>query len=76
LSQKESAGAEFRSRAKYVENRRGDQKQIFYLAGAGESPEALAKSPLVEKPVARGYEVLLLNAPPDESIMMSLRNYR
>jgi heat shock protein beta len=60
----------------YVENRRGDQKQIFYLAGAGEPPEKLAKSPLVEKPVGRGYEVLLLDAPPDESVMKTLRSYR
>lgn len=59
-----------------MENRRGDQKQIFFLAGAGESPENLAKSPLVEKPVARGYEVLLLDAPPDETVMLTLRTYR
>ncbi|KAH8090583.1 putative cation-transporting ATPase [Filobasidium floriforme] len=71
-----STRSDFTSFDEYVENRRGDQKQIFYLAGAGESPEALARSPLVEKPVARGYEVLLLNAPPDESVMLALRNYR
>lgn len=71
-----STRSSYTSLDEYVENRRGNQKQIYYVAGAGESLENLAKSPLVEKPVARGYEVLLLDAPPDETVMLALRTYR
>ncbi|KAJ9108865.1 hypothetical protein QFC21_000185 [Naganishia friedmannii] len=60
----------------YVDNRRDGQQQIYFLAGVGESAESLARSPLIEKPVARGYEVLLLNAPADETVMAQLGSYR
>jgi heat shock protein beta len=50
----------------YVENKKQGQKQIFYLADMGKTPEHLAKSVFVEKLDARGYEVLLLTEPLDE----------
>ncbi|KAJ9107871.1 hypothetical protein QFC19_002777 [Naganishia cerealis] len=66
----------FRFVVQYVENRRDGQQQIYFLAGVGESAESLGRSPLIEKPVARGYEVLLLNAPADETVMAQLGSYR
>ena len=60
---------------KYVENRKVGQKQIYYIAGVGEKPEDLARSPFVEKLFARGYEVLLLNLPSDEPMMGALSNF-
>ncbi len=59
----------------YVENRKVGQKQIYYIAGVGEKPEDLARSPFVEKLFARGYEVLLLNLPSDEPMMGALSNF-
>jgi heat shock protein beta len=49
--------------------------QIYFLAGVGEKPESLKRSPFVEKLIARGYEVLLLNLPSDEMMMATLSNY-
>ncbi len=60
----------------YVSNRRGNQKQIFYIAGVGETPRNLARSPFVEKLQARGYEVLLLNQPADETMMQTIETYK
>jgi HSP90 family molecular chaperone len=40
------------------------QEQIYYLAG--ENKEAIEKSPLIEKLVKRGYEVLYMIDPIDE----------
>lgn len=59
----------------YVARRKKGQKQIFFMAGAGLDPKDLAKSPFVEKLVARGYEVLYLTDPMDEMITSSLGNY-
>ncbi|EKM59171.1 uncharacterized protein PHACADRAFT_249432 [Phanerochaete carnosa HHB-10118-sp] len=60
----------------YVENRKKGQKQIFYLADMGKSPEILAKSVFVEKLHARGYEVLLLGQPLDEILLQQLRVWK
>lgn len=60
----------------YVENRKKGQKQIFYLADMGKSPEELAKSVFVEKLHARGYEVLLLGQPLDEIFLQTLRVWK
>lgn len=45
------------------------------MAGVGEQPKDLARSPFVEKLKARGYEVLLLNLPSDEPMMGALDNF-
>lgn len=50
----------------YIENKKKGQKQIFYLADMGKTPEHLSQSIFVEKLTARGYEVLLLTEPLDE----------
>lgn len=59
----------------YVANRKEGQKQIYYMAGVGEKIEDLKKSPFVEKLIARGYEVLLLNQPADEPMMEALSSF-
>lgn len=60
----------------YVENRKQGQKQIFYLADMGKTPEDLAKSVFVEKLHARGYEVLLLGEPLDEVFVQNLGKWK
>ncbi|KZT12574.1 heat shock protein Hsp90 [Laetiporus sulphureus 93-53] len=57
----------------YLENKKQGQKQIFYLADMGSTPEHLAKSVFIEKLHARGYEVLLLTDPLDEIFVQNLR---
>ncbi|KAJ7276359.1 Hsp90 protein-domain-containing protein [Mycena haematopus] len=64
------------SLAQYLENKKQGQKQIFYLAEMGKTPEDLAQSVFVEKLHARGYEVLLLSEPLDEILVQNLRHYK
>ncbi|CAL1700961.1 unnamed protein product [Somion occarium] len=60
----------------YLENKKQGQKQIFYLADMGKSPEILAKSVFIEKLHARGYEVLLLSEPLDEIFVQNIKNWK
>lgn len=71
-----STRSNFTSLEEYVENRKGSQDQIFFLGGVGESFDSLSRSPFLEVPISRGFEVLLLNAPADESAMQALGTYR
>ncbi|WOO77666.1 Endoplasmin [Vanrija pseudolonga] len=71
----ESTRSPFTSLEEYVENRKEGQKQIYYIAGVGETTQALSRSPFVEKLKARGYEILLLNLPSDEPMMGALNNF-
>jgi len=48
----------------YVSRMKEGQEQIYYLAG--ESKEAVASSPLIERLVKKGYEVLFMIDPIDE----------
>jgi heat shock protein beta len=57
----------------YVGRMKQGQKQIYYLGG--ESIAALEKSPLVEKLVKRGYEVLFMTEPIDEYAIGSIPKY-
>jgi heat shock protein beta len=52
------------------------QKQIFYIAEMGKTPEDLAQSVFIEKLHARGYEVLLLTEPLDEILFGNLRGWK
>lgn len=72
----ESTKSNYTGLEEYNENRREGQTQIYYLAGVGETTDALKRSPFVEKLVARGYEVLLLNMPADEAMMGALNNFQ
>jgi heat shock protein 90kDa beta len=60
----------------YIKNKKGGQKQIFFLADMGKSAEQLAQSVFVEKLTARGYEVLLLSEPLDEILIQTLRSWK
>ncbi|KAK8849475.1 hypothetical protein IAR55_004808 [Kwoniella newhampshirensis] len=71
----ESTRSNYTSLEEYVDNRKEGQKQIYYIASVGETPKDLARSPFVEKLLARGYEVLLLNLPSDEPMMAALDHF-
>jgi len=60
----------------YLKNRKKGQKQIFYLAEMGKTPEELSQSVFIEKLEARGYEVLLLSEPLDEILLSNLRQWK
>jgi len=55
---------------KYVERMKKGQQQIYYLAG--ESKESIENSPLIEKLIKRGYEVLYMVDPIDEYCLGNL----
>merc|ERR1712196_611878 len=57
----------------YVENMKDFQKSIFYLAG--ESIEAIEKSPFLEKAKAKDIEVLYLSDPIDEYAMQHVTEF-
>lgn len=51
-----------------------DQKQIYFLGG--EDRKIVAESPLIEKLVADGYEVILGDDPLDETVFSSFKQYK
>jgi len=57
----------------YVARKKEGQDQIYYLAG--DSVETLRRSPLLERLVKKGYEVLLMVDPIDEYTMQHLAKY-
>jgi len=57
----------------YVSRMKPDQTNIYYLAG--ESKDDLAKSPLIEKLVAKGIEVILMTDPIDEWSLQNLPRF-
>lgn len=61
------------SLSKYVEEMKEGQKVIYYLGG--ETVESLSNSPLMEKLVKKGYDVVLLTEPIDEYVVHSVYEY-
>lgn len=61
------------SLAEYASRKKDKQDIIYYLAG--DSKEVLYKSPLLQKLINKGIEVLLLDDPIDEYCMNSLSEY-
>jgi len=57
----------------YVENMKGDQKEIYYITG--DNLSALLNSPHLEKLKEKEYEVLLMTDPVDEWVTQSLPEY-
>jgi heat shock protein beta len=57
----------------YLSRMKEGQKQIYYLAG--ENKESVETSPLIEKLVTKGYEVLYMLEPVDEYTMQALEKY-
>ena len=59
--------------AQYIERKKEEQKQIFYLAGTSRSE--LEHSPHLEGFKEKGYEVLFLTDPIDELVLQSLNEF-
>jgi len=57
----------------YIEKMKKGQEEIFYLGG--ESKELVMQSPLIERLLKRGYDVLLLTDPIDEYVVATLGKY-
>jgi len=57
----------------YVSRMKEGQTQIYYLAG--ESKEVVESSPLIERLIKRGYEVLYMTDPIDEYALANLEKY-
>jgi heat shock protein beta len=57
----------------YVSRMKEGQDQIFYLAGT--SKDAVEKSPLIERVIKRGYEVLYMVDPIDEYALQHIPKY-
>lgn len=73
--QTSQSGESTASLEEVVARRKKNQKQIYFIAGAGTEAKELSKSPFVEKLVARGYEVLYLTEPMDEMITSNLGTF-
>jgi len=58
----------------YIKRMKEGQKQIYFLGG--ENKEVLEKSPLIEKLVGEGFEVVLGDDPLDETLMSSFKEYK
>lgn len=58
----------------YVSRMKEGQDAIYFLTGP--TPEAVARSPLLEAAVARGYEVLLFSDPIDELWLEQAQRYK
>lgn len=58
----------------YIKRMKEGQKQIYFLGG--EDREVLEESPLIEKLVKEGYEVVLGDDPLDETLMASFKEYK
>jgi len=57
----------------YVKNMKEGQKDIYFLGG--ENKEMLLNSPLLERLVKRGYDVLLFTDPIDEYLATNIQKY-
>jgi molecular chaperone HtpG len=57
----------------FVERMKPEQNEILYLTG--ESREVIEKSPHLEVPVQKGYEVLYLTDPVDELMVQSVHEF-
>jgi len=68
-----SSSGKLTSLAQYVENMKEKQEQIFYMAGG--SADEVAKSPFVERLLAKGYEVLYLTEAVDEYAISALPEF-
>ncbi len=64
----------FASFAEYVERMQDGQENIFFLSG--DNFDEVKKSPLLERFLAKGYEVLIMTDPVDEWVVSSLATYK
>ncbi|KAI9097173.1 Hsp90 protein-domain-containing protein [Phlyctochytrium arcticum] len=71
---KSSSGSSFTTLDEYVSRMREGQPQIYFITG--DDTAVLSTSPFVEKLIARGFEVLYLDAPIDEYLVTALTEYK
>lgn len=64
---------ELTSLNEYVERKKEDQKEIYYLGG--ESLQKMKESPILKGLVSKGYEVLLLDDAIDEYSLHTLETF-
>jgi molecular chaperone HtpG len=74
LARSTASASELTSLEQYVSRMKEGQEAIYYLTGA--SREAVARSPLLEAFVAKGYEVLLFSDAVDELWLERAPRYR
>jgi HSP90 family molecular chaperone len=65
---------ELTSLDEYVSRMQKGQKHIYYLGG--ENREILQYSPLIEKLILSGYEVILGDDPLDETVFSNFKQYK
>lgn len=58
----------------YILRMKEGQKNIYFLGG--ENKESLVHSPLIEKMIDQGYEVILGDDPLDETIFANFKDYK
>jgi heat shock protein beta len=68
-----SASDNLTSLDSYIKRMKKGQSQIYFVTGI--SLDELKRSPLVEKPISRGYEVLYFHDPIDEYVVQGLFEY-
>jgi len=69
-----SSKEEYRSLEEYVSDMPESQKAIYYITAT--SKEMAMNSPILEKVISRGYEVLFMVEPLDEICVQSLARFR
>ncbi|KAJ3194616.1 hypothetical protein HK101_002315 [Irineochytrium annulatum] len=57
----------------YVKRMKGKQPQIYFVTGS--SLDEIRSSPVIEVPIARGYEVLYFDEPLDEYLVQQVTDY-
>lgn len=68
-----NSGDKLSTLADYVKRMKGDQDAIYYLTGA--SLDEVKSSPLVERLIKKGYEVIYMTDPIDEYMVQSLTEF-
>ncbi|TPX51144.1 hypothetical protein SeMB42_g02018 [Synchytrium endobioticum] len=68
-----SASGNLTSLDGYIKRMKKGQNQIYFITGI--SLDEIKRSPLIEKPISRGYEVLYFHDPIDEYVIQGMVEY-
>lgn len=64
----------FKDFSSYVENKKEDQKEIFYIIS--ENRDLAEKSPAIEAFIQKGYEIIFFNTGVDEIMLSHVQKYK